>query len=86
MPSQLKVEHIGDNDFEVLGLQAETDDFCSMWLGIGHYSLYIKREAEGLVVDLYVRGMEDRNHLSSMQGWDNDVQDYLESDESQADA
>lgn len=86
MSTQLKVEHIGDNDFEVLGLQAEGDAFCSMWLGIGHYSLYIKREAEGLVVDLYVRGLEDRNHLSSMQGWDSDVQDYLESNEPKADA
>lgn len=86
MSSQLKVEHVGDNDFEVTGLQAEADAFCSMWLGIGHYSLYIKREAEGIVVDLYVRGMEDRNHLATLTGWDSDVQDFLKPDEPQTDA
>lgn len=75
MSNQLKVEHVGDNDFEVLGLQAETDQFCSMWLGIGNFSLYIKREREGIVVDLYPRKLEDRDPLASMQGWDDDTID-----------
>jgi len=75
MSSQLKVEHLGDNDFEVLGLQAESSDFCSMWLGVGNFSVYIRRLSEGIVVELYGRQLEDRNPLGSVTGWDDDTID-----------
>lgn len=84
---QPKIEHVGDNDFEIIGVQPDTDHFCSVWLGIGPFSLYIKREMEGLVVDLYARGKEDNDPLASLQGWDDDTKPDTDADndEPQAD-
>ena len=73
MSSQLKVEHLGGNDFEVLGLQAESSDFCSMWLGVGNFSVYIRRKKEGIEVELYERKFEDRNPIARMYADDYDL-------------
>lgn len=73
MSNQLKVEHVGDNDFEVLGLQAETDQFCSMWLGVGNFSVYIHRKKESIEVELYERKFEDRDPIARMHADDYDL-------------
>ena len=47
----------GNRDFEVVGLE-EGD---SIWLKVGKYSLLIKQEDLGVVVDAYQAGFEDRD-------------------------
>lgn len=37
----------------------------SVWIGVENLSVYIKRDDEGVAVDLYARGAEDRDSLAA---------------------
>lgn len=65
-----------DGDFEVVGLEVED----SIWLKVGRYSLLIKQESNGVVVDAYQAGFEDRDEITTMILWDDSLEFEDETD------
>lgn len=58
----------GDTDF----VAHLTPDEPGVWLTAGKWSLYIKRTAEGVIVDGYPVGQETSDAVS-LQLWDEDI-------------
>ena len=54
-------------DFEL----PEGEDSC--WVTVGPWSVYIKKTDEGIEVELYTRGREMEDALSSCQALDDDL-------------
>jgi hypothetical protein len=71
-------------------LHEETDaemasDADSTWVGVDDFSVYIKRTDEGVVVDIYARGLEDCNSLSSCYALHEDVEELKEEQDLEVD-
>ena len=51
----------------------------STWVGVGKdFSVYIKKTEEGVVVDIYARGLEDCNAISTCYATHEDVEEFRE--------
>lgn len=50
----------------------------STWVGVKDFSIYIKKTDEGVAVDIYARGLEDCNAISSCYALDEDVEELKE--------
>jgi hypothetical protein len=48
------------------------------WVGVGAFSIYIKKTKEGVVVDVYARGAEDCDSLASCHAFEVDAQSMLD--------
>ena len=57
----------------------------STWIGVKDFSVYIKKTEEGVVVDIYARGYEDCNSLSSCYALDEDVEELKEEEDLEVD-
>ena len=66
-----------------MSIKLNPDDFYrleskpqdSTWITVGNISVYIKHEDEGVVVDLYARGVEDRHSLASTYAFFNEAKE-----------
>jgi hypothetical protein len=47
----------------------------STWIGVKDFSVYIKKTDEGVVVDIYARGYEDCDCLTSAYAFDNEAKE-----------
>ena len=45
----------------------------SVWISVNNLSVYIKREDEGVVVDIYLKGCEDEQPIASTYGFFHDA-------------
>jgi hypothetical protein len=65
-------------------LEADTDYVLedkpqnTCWITVGNISVYIKREDEGVVVDLYAVGAEDRESLASTYAFNQEAEDFIQ--------
>lgn len=71
-------------------LDEETDAEMSVaaestWIGVNDFSVYIKKTEEGVVVDIYARGYEDCNSLSSCYALNEDVEELKEEQDLEVD-
>lgn len=57
----------------------------STWVGVDDFSVYIKKTDEGIVVDIYARGLEDCNSLSSCYAYHEDVEELKEEQDLEVD-
>lgn len=57
----------------------------STWVGVDDFSVYIKRTADGIVVDIYARGAEDVDALASCYAFTADAI-FVREDEAARDA
>ncbi len=58
----------------------------STWVGVGRdFSVYIKKTDEGVAVDIYARGFEDCNALSSCYATHDDVEEFREEQDLEVD-
>jgi hypothetical protein len=48
------------------------------WVGVGAFSIYIKKTKEGVIVDVYARGAEDCDSLASCHAFEVDAQSMLD--------
>lgn len=49
-----------------------------VWIAIGDISVYLKRESEGVVVDLYAKGCEMEGAISSAYGFNTEARGVIE--------
>jgi hypothetical protein len=49
----------------------------STWIGVGKFSVYVKRLDGGVSVSIYARGAEDCNSLSECYAVDDDAESML---------
>lgn len=54
------------------------EDAESTWIGVKDFSIYIKKTDEGVVVDVYARGYEDCEALTSTYAFDADAEELRE--------
>lgn len=69
-----------DNFYE---LDSEPQD--TLWVQVGTISVYIKHEDEGVVVDLFAAGAEDRESFGSTYMFFQEATDLLEELEEELD-
>jgi hypothetical protein len=51
---------------------------ASTWITVDDFSVYIKRTEEGVSVEIYARGLEDCNAISSCAATHDDVEELRE--------
>lgn len=68
-------------DFHVLDSKPQD----TTWITVGNISVYLKHEDEGVVVDLYAEGAEDRNSLASTYAFFQEATDFVEELEEELD-
>lgn len=71
-------------------LNEETDaemasDAESTWIGVDDFSVYIKKTDDGVVVDIYARGLEDCNAISTCYALHEDVEEMREEEDLEVD-
>lgn len=71
-------------------LNEETDaelapDAESTWIGVNDFSIYIKKTADGVVVDIYAKGFEDCQELDSAHAYDSEVEEMREEEDLEVD-
>ena len=65
-----------DNDFEIQNVLADSPAmYSSVWLTLDMFSIYIRRTHEGMIAEVYGKGHEDGEPMSSLQAWEDDVPD-----------
>lgn len=57
----------------------------STWVGVKDFSIYIKKTDKGVVVDIYARGYEDCEALSSTYAFDDEVEEMREEQDLEVD-
>lgn len=50
----------------------------STWIGVKDFSVYIKKTDEGVVVDIYAKGYEDCEALTSTYAFDSEAEELRE--------